>query len=193
MKFPTWTGKVGRIAAGVLFWPLGAWWVWRSTSSRWLRGAAVCAGALWALLAVAVAVTPAPEAEVRTDASPTVSVNAPTTPLSSPSPSPTLVVTPNRTATAASTPAATVAAAAPAPTPPPPAATAAPFFGGKYSTMVRDRIEALAAAKDCPGLQAEFNTAERNDAITRTRTGSGTADLMAYIDKTMRDAGCYSR
>lgn len=68
---------------------------------------------------------------------------------------------------------------------------AAPFPTGKYSPEAERRIIALAAAGDCGGLQAEFNVADRNDAATRSRTGSGTADLMSFIDGHMRAAGCY--
>lgn len=60
-----------------------------------------------------------------------------------------------------------------------------------YSPTVRTRIDALASAKDCAGLQAEFDIADANNAATRERTGHNNADLMSYIDKKMRKAGCY--
>ena len=60
-----------------------------------------------------------------------------------------------------------------------------------YAPEVRDRIDAMATSSDCAGLQAEFDTAEVNDDAQRARTGDGNADLMAYIDMKMQDAGCY--
>jgi hypothetical protein len=60
-----------------------------------------------------------------------------------------------------------------------------------YDQSVRPRIDALAAAKDCAGLQNEFDTADANDAAQRSRTGDGNADLLDYIDQQLRDAGCY--
>lgn len=61
----------------------------------------------------------------------------------------------------------------------------------KYSPVVKERIDGMAVVEDCVGLQAEFDQAAANDSVTRDRTGSGTADLMAYIDKQLRAAGCY--
>ena len=61
----------------------------------------------------------------------------------------------------------------------------------KYDSSVKSRIDNLAAAGDCAGLQAEFDIADANDDATRDRTGSGTADLMGYIDDKMRAAACY--
>jgi hypothetical protein len=60
-----------------------------------------------------------------------------------------------------------------------------------YAPDVPNRIDAMAASGDCAGLQAEFDTAEGNDNAQRARTGDGNADLMAYIDAKMQDAGCY--
>lgn len=70
-------------------------------------------------------------------------------------------------------------------------APSASMFGTKYSAAVQTRIDAMAADRDCRGLQAEFDTADANDDATRRRTGSGTADLMGYIDDAMRRVGCY--
>jgi hypothetical protein len=80
---------------------------------------------------------------------------------------------------------------------PPATLTASPtagypaMFGTKYSVTVAQRIDALMVARDCDGLQREFDTADANDNATRTRTGSGTADLMGYIDDRLRSTGCY--
>jgi hypothetical protein len=46
-------------------------------------------------------------------------------------------------------------------------------------------------AKDCAGLQTEFDTAAANDDAQRARVGEGNAELMAYIDEWLTLAGCY--
>lgn len=60
-----------------------------------------------------------------------------------------------------------------------------------YSPAVKPRIKALAKAKDCSALQAEFDTADANDELQRKRTGTGNTQLMAYLDFKLRKAGCY--
>lgn len=60
-----------------------------------------------------------------------------------------------------------------------------------YDPSVKTRIDSMAASGECPGLQAEFDTAEANSDAQRARTGDGNADLMDYIDGKMSDAGCY--
>jgi hypothetical protein len=60
-----------------------------------------------------------------------------------------------------------------------------------YSPDVKTRIDQMAKARDCAGLQAEFNVADQNDDAQRARTGDGNADLMSYIDAKLREAGCY--
>lgn len=60
-----------------------------------------------------------------------------------------------------------------------------------YAAGVQGRIDALAASKDCDGLQAEFDAADANNAVTLNRTGHNNAELMSYIDGQMRAAGCY--
>ena len=62
---------------------------------------------------------------------------------------------------------------------------------GDYDASVRTRIDAMAVAKDCSGLQAEFDQADNNNAATMTRTGHNNAALMGYLDDKMRAAGCY--
>ena len=61
-----------------------------------------------------------------------------------------------------------------------------------YGPEVKTRIDSMAAAKNCPGLRAEFDTADENSDATLA--GTGTYDnvaLMSYIDDKMRDAGCH--
>ena len=61
-----------------------------------------------------------------------------------------------------------------------------------YKTAdLKSQIDALASAKDCAGLQEQFNNADTNNTATMNRTGHNNAELMRYIDARLRDAGCY--
>jgi hypothetical protein len=60
-----------------------------------------------------------------------------------------------------------------------------------YDPSVRIRIDSMAAAGDCAGLQEEFDIADANNDAQLARTGDNNADLMSYIDGKMSDAGCY--
>lgn len=77
------------------------------------------------------------------------------------------------------------------PNAPPAAAPAAGVPWGDYAATLRSKIDGMGASKDCTGLQAEFDAADRNNAATMSRTGHNNAQLMGYIDTTMRTAGCY--
>lgn len=72
-----------------------------------------------------------------------------------------------------------------------PAAAAGGVQWGDYVASLRSKIDGMGASKDCTGLQAEFDAADRNNAATMSRTGHNNAQLMGYIDTTMRTAGCY--
>jgi hypothetical protein len=63
-------------------------------------------------------------------------------------------------------------------------------WGGKYSTTVKRRLDALIKAKDCDGLQAELATAKATNAAKKRLDGSGTADLVAYIKYGLDKADC---
>ena len=60
-----------------------------------------------------------------------------------------------------------------------------------YAAGVQARIDGAATAKDCKGLQSEFDAAEKGSEATKARTGHNNAELMKYIDATMKTAGCY--
>jgi hypothetical protein len=60
-----------------------------------------------------------------------------------------------------------------------------------YAASLKARIDVARKAKDCTKLQAEFDTADANNAATMERTGHNDAQLMAYIDAAMRIADCY--
>jgi hypothetical protein len=76
-------------------------------------------------------------------------------------------------------------------TPPTATTPAASVDWENYAPEVKARIDALGQAKDCTGLQDEFDTANANDAAQSARVGDGNADLMSYVDEWLRLAGCY--
>jgi hypothetical protein len=61
---------------------------------------------------------------------------------------------------------------------------------GDYAPGVRTTIDEFAAAKDCAGLQQQFDQAAENSQATMARTGHSNADLMSYIDWQQQQAGC---
>jgi hypothetical protein len=63
-------------------------------------------------------------------------------------------------------------------------------WGGKYSTTAKARLDKLIDAKDCEGLRAELATAKATNAARKRLDGSGTADLVAYIEYGMDKADC---
>ena len=73
----------------------------------------------------------------------------------------------------------------------PAAAPAATVQWSDYAAGLQGKIDGMATAKDCRGLQAEFNTADRNSEATKARTGRNNAELMKYVDTAMKTAGCY--
>lgn len=60
-----------------------------------------------------------------------------------------------------------------------------------YSPEVKIRLDAMMEAKDCAGLQAQFEITDANNDATMNRVGHNNAKLMAYTDEAMRIAGCY--
>ena len=58
----------------------------------------------------------------------------------------------------------------------------------QFAPEVKTRVDALVAAKDCAGLQKEFDAADANH---KRGGGAKFTDLMKYLDSQMRDAGCY--
>lgn len=78
-----------------------------------------------------------------------------------------------------------------------PAKAPAPSSGGvpwkDYAADLKGRIDSAATAKDCRTLQKAFNDADAGNTATRSRTGHSNSDLMVYIDRAMRGAGCYSK
>ena len=60
-----------------------------------------------------------------------------------------------------------------------------------YAPGLQGRIDGLATAKDCAALQKEFDVADKNSEAVKARTGHGNAELMKYLDATLKGAGCY--
>jgi hypothetical protein len=63
-------------------------------------------------------------------------------------------------------------------------------WGGKYSTTVKERLDALVAEKDCESLRAELTTAHAIDEAKKRSYGSGSHDLVAYIEWGLDEADC---
>ncbi|HKY57256.1 MAG TPA: hypothetical protein VJL80_04390 [Aeromicrobium sp.] len=63
-------------------------------------------------------------------------------------------------------------------------------WGGKYSATVQKRLDENIAKKDCDALQAELATARAIDEAKKRLYGSGSADLVAYIEWGLDKADC---
>ena len=63
-------------------------------------------------------------------------------------------------------------------------------WGGKYSTTAQERLEELIEKRDCDALRAELLTARATDEAKKRAYGSGTADLVAYIEWGLDEADC---
>ena len=63
-------------------------------------------------------------------------------------------------------------------------------WGGKYSTTVQERLDELIKKKDCDSLQAELVTAHTIDEAKKRSYGSGSDDLVAYIEWGLDEADC---
>ena len=59
-----------------------------------------------------------------------------------------------------------------------------------YSPTVKTNIDALMDAKDCEGLQKQFDITDSNNEATMNRTGRNNAKLMMYEMEAMKIAGC---
>ncbi len=63
-------------------------------------------------------------------------------------------------------------------------------WNGKYTPTVKARLDGLVKAKDCDGLRAELLTAKATNEAKKQLDGSGTADLVAYIEYGLDEADC---
>lgn len=63
-------------------------------------------------------------------------------------------------------------------------------WGGKHSATVKERLDELIQKKDCESLQAELRTAHAIDEAKKRIYGSGSDDLVAYIEWGLDKAEC---
>ena len=63
-------------------------------------------------------------------------------------------------------------------------------WGGKYSTTVKERLDELIQKKDCESLRDELATAHAIDEAKKRAYGSGSDDLVAYIEWGLDQAEC---
>lgn len=64
-------------------------------------------------------------------------------------------------------------------------------FWSNYDPEVNNRILALIISNNCQELQTEIETADTNFESQMARTGTGTTELMRFIDKNLQEMGCY--
>ena len=60
-----------------------------------------------------------------------------------------------------------------------------------YSPNLETQIDNMVAEQDCEGLRKEFEAADSENEAMKSRTGHDNTDLLAYLDASMLDAGCY--
>jgi hypothetical protein len=66
-------------------------------------------------------------------------------------------------------------------------------WNGKYTPTVKARLDGLIKSRDCDGLRAELTTAKATNEAKKRLDGSGTADLVAYIEYGLDKADCTRR
>ena len=60
-----------------------------------------------------------------------------------------------------------------------------------YEPGLQAKIDSMAVAKDCVGLQAEFNQIGATNLAMRNRYGHGNFEVLQYIDAKERAASCF--
>jgi hypothetical protein len=60
----------------------------------------------------------------------------------------------------------------------------------RFSAGTQEKVDLAAASANCTELEALRATALANDLAVQQSTGTGTADLVAYIDAQLRATGC---
>ncbi|HEY0520451.1 MAG TPA: hypothetical protein VGC84_13235 [Ilumatobacteraceae bacterium] len=69
--------------------------------------------------------------------------------------------------------------------------TLGPVVWGDYAPALQSKIDAMAVAKDCAGLQLQFNQIGGTNLAMRNRYGHGNVEVLTYIDKKEREASCF--
>ncbi len=60
-----------------------------------------------------------------------------------------------------------------------------------YEPGLQAKIDAMAAAQDCDGMQTEFNQIGATNLAVRNKFGHGNLPVLAYIDAKERQANCF--
>jgi hypothetical protein len=60
-----------------------------------------------------------------------------------------------------------------------------------YEPGLQAKIDAMALAKDCDGMQLEFNEIGGTNLAVRNRYGHGNLEVLNYIDAKEREANCF--
>jgi hypothetical protein len=60
-----------------------------------------------------------------------------------------------------------------------------------YAPGLQARIDAMALAKDCDGMQLEFNQIGGTNLEVRNKFGHGNVEVLTYIDSKEREANCF--
>jgi hypothetical protein len=66
-----------------------------------------------------------------------------------------------------------------------------PVLWSDYTPGLQAKIDAMASAKDCDGMQAEFNQIGGTNLVVRARFGHGNVEVLQYIDDKERQANCF--
>ena len=61
-----------------------------------------------------------------------------------------------------------------------------------YAPSLQARIDEMARAKNCDGLQLEFNEIGATNLAMRTNFGHGNVEVLNYIGEKEREANCFS-
>ena len=68
-----------------------------------------------------------------------------------------------------------------------------PVRWGDYTPGLQAKIDAMSAAKDCNGMQIEFNQIGATNLAVRNRFGHGNVEILRYIDDKEREASCFGQ
>jgi len=71
--------------------------------------------------------------------------------------------------------------------------TIGPVTWKDYEPGLQARIDAMASAKDCDGLQSEFNAIGSTNLAVRNAHGHGNEEILHYIDVKENGANCFGQ
>ncbi len=60
-----------------------------------------------------------------------------------------------------------------------------------YEPGLQAKIDAMATAKDCDGMQLKFNQIGGTNLAVRNKFGHGNEEVLGYIDARERQANCF--